>query len=233
MLSKNMKLRSGLDYLILGIIMGSTFVTACNRKLDDDGGYYDEKTKRYKYVSPSKSAFKKISLKVVSPTDGKTQKINGIVTRIGQDAKSFWLMISARKPYMILAESLASSNRSDKDKELRITLDYVSPLGSITSGKVFRKKWKAFVTQIMEEELLGQVVYVDVRFDEAARKFWGTLSKIVNTKEGERLRNINLWIVSQGLSYYFIDRGKSPRDKEYLTAQKIAARAKAGLWGYQ
>ncbi len=52
------------------------------RKLDDDGGYYDEKTKAYKYVAITKRGVKKSGLQIFSPIPGKPQQVYGIVTRI-------------------------------------------------------------------------------------------------------------------------------------------------------
>ena len=95
------------------------------RKLDKDGGYYDEETKTYKYVSPTKRGVKKSALQVFSPVPGKTQQIYGIVTGIESDAKSFWLKLDDRKPYMMLAERLSGGNRNDKNKELKIQLKHV------------------------------------------------------------------------------------------------------------
>lgn len=211
----------------------STVTTACKEKLDDDGGYYDEKTKRYKYVRPTKLRRQKISFKVVPPQAGISQKLIGSVTRIGEDAKSIWLQLEDRKPYMILADSLASNSRNDKEKSMRITLEFVSPLGSVAQGKKFKNQWKRYTINILEEQLLNQNVFVDIRFDERARKFWGTVYKIVVTKEGEKARNVNLWMVHQGLSYYFVDHGKSAIESEYIKAQRIASQGKSGIWRYQ
>lgn len=213
------------------ILLLSAF--GCKKKLDDDGGYYDEKTKRYKYVRPGKGGLKRLSLKVVPPQPGVVQKISGSVSRIGRDAKSIWLQLGDRKPYMILAHSLAGNNRNDKDKSLRISLEFVSPLGSVARGKKFKNQWKQYTINVLEEQLLNQNVFVDIRFDERSRKFWGTVYKIVVTKKGEKLRNINLWMVHNGLSYYFVDKGKSPVEREFIKAQAAANNAKAGIWRYQ
>ncbi len=203
------------------------------RKLDKDGGYYDEKTKTYKYVNITKKGVKKSSLEVFSPTPGKPQQVYGIVSRIENDAKSIWLKIEDRHPYMIIAERLSGGNRNDKDKEIRIQLKYVSPLGSVTRRGDFKKKWKELVISQLSEQLLNRSVLVEIDYQERARKLWGTVYKVVKTESGDRARNINLWMIQQGLSFYFIDQGKAHDDKKYISAQKIAEKFKNGIWRYQ
>lgn len=205
---------------------------ACNRKLDEDGGYYDPKTKTYIYVHPAAAKKKTSRYPVSNPTDGEIQRIKAIVTHIGEDAKSLWIRIDSRRPYMILAQSVSGNNRNDKDKEIRISLDYVSPSGSANRGNKFRQQWKTYTAKVLKKELFKQPVLADIRYAERSRKFWGTLYKIIHTDKGDRLRDMNLWMVNQGLSFYFINNGKSPKDKEYLAVQKISRANKRGLWSY-
>lgn len=207
--------------------------TAACRKLDEDGGYYDEETKTYKYVTPTKHGIQKSALQVFSPIPGKLQQVYGIVTRIEADAKSFWLKIDDRKPYMILAESLSGGNRNDKTKELKIQLKHVSPQGSVSRRGNFRKKWRDHVIANLKNQMVNRQVLVEIDYEEKARKLWGICFVVVKTKDGDRARNINLWMIRQGLSYYFIDRGKAVEDKVFRNAQLIARKNKAGLWKYQ
>ena len=134
---------------------------------------------------------------------------------------------------MILAERLSGGNRNDKKKEIRIQLKYVSPLGSVTLGPNFRKKWRPFVQNRLGEQILNKSILVEIDYTEPARKLWGTVFTVVETAKGERVRNINLWMVQQGLSYYFIDHGQSPENKNFKAAQTLARQSKNGLWKYQ
>ena len=226
-ISSSRKLR----LLIIFLLLLCGFQSCQN--LDKDGGYYDEDTKIYKYVNITKKGVKKSALQVFSPTPGKPQQIYGTVSRIEDDAKSIWLKIEDRHPYMIIAERLSGGNRNDKSKEIRIQLKYVSPLGSVTRTGDFRKKWKQLVRNVLSEQFLNQKVLVEIDYMERARKLTGTLFIVIKTKEGDRARNINLWMIQQGLSYYFIDQGKAPDDKKYSNAQQIARRLKSGIWKYQ
>ena len=96
-------------------------VLICNpacQKLDDEGGYYDEKTGLYKYVFPNrKKGINTADLKIKTPQPGVEQQIQGVITEVGKDLKSVWIFIKSRQTYMILAESLARGNRNDKEKK--------------------------------------------------------------------------------------------------------------------
>lgn len=214
-------------------LIGLIFSAPACQKLDKDGGYYDEKSKTYKYVNITNKGVKKSSLQVFSPVPGQLQNVQGIVTRIEDDAKSIWLKIADRHPYMILAERLSGGNRDDKLKEIRIQLKYVSPLGSVTQGSEFRDKWQVYAKAKLEEQILNESILVEIDYKENAKNLWGTLYTVVQTSKGERVRNINLWMIQQGLSFYFIDKGRSPEDKKFTEAQLIAQQYKQGLWKYQ
>lgn len=210
--------------------MGLEF-PACN-KLDEDGGYYDEATKTYKYVNITKKGVKKSSLKVTSPVPGRPQQIYGIVTRIDDDAKSIWLKIADRQPYMILAERLSGGNRNDKDKELRIQLKHVSPLGSVTRKGSFKEKWLEYVISYLNNQILNKQILVEIDYEELARKLWGTCYLVLETESGAQARNINLWMIQQGLSFYFIDHGRASDDQTFRAAQESAKKSKTGIWKY-
>ena len=84
----------------------------------------------------------------------------------------------------------------------------------------------------MGNELLNQKVLVEFNYEERSRRFFGNLYQTVKTKDGSQTRDINLWIIRRGLSFYFIDQGRSKNDKEYLKAQQIARKGKQGVWQY-
>ncbi len=223
---------SQIRIVILLLLVMAVGASGC-RKLDKDGGYYDEETKTYKYVSITKRGTQQSGLQVFSPNPGKPQQVYGIVTRIENDAKSFWLKIEDRKPYMILAERLSGGNRNDKNKEIRIQLKYISPLGSVSRRGNFRQQWREYVITNLKNQILKKQVLVETDYEEKARKLWGVCFVVIKTKEGDRARNLNLWMIQQGLSYYFIDRGKAADDKTFRNAQAVAKNYKAGIWKYQ
>jgi hypothetical protein len=206
--------------------------SGCNHKLDEDGGYYDEKTRSYKYVKPKRRDISDTSSQIYAPRAGETQTIGGTVARIDEDAKSVWIKIEDRKMYMILASSLSGSNRDDKSKTLRLNLAYVSPAGSVNGSSRFRAQWKKYVIQTLGGGLLNRKILAELKYEERSRRFTGSLYRSVKTTKGERAQDVNLWMVQQGLSFYLIDQGKSPKEKEFLQAQKNARKGKKGVWRY-
>lgn len=205
---------------------------SCKRPLDEDGGYYDEKTRTYKYVKPKRRGFLDSPQQVYAPRPGETQTINGTVARIADDAKSVWIQINDRKPYMILASSLSGNSRNDKDKQFLLNLSYVSPASSVKGSRKFRQQWKKYVIQVLKNELLNRKVLVEFNYAERSRRFFGNLYQTVNSTKGSYTRDINMWMIQRGLSFYFVDRDKSPRDKEYVQAQNLARKTKQGVWKY-
>lgn len=207
-------------------------LNGCKRPLDKDGGYYDEKTQTYKYVKPKRRGFSDSAQQVYAPREGEIQTISGTVARISDDAKSIWVQIQDRKPYMILATSLSGNNRDDKNKHILLHLSYVSPAGSVRGSKRFRQQWKKYAVQVLGNQLINKKVLAELHYSERTRRFTGHLYQSVKTTKGTHTRDINLWMIQQGLSFYFIDRGKSPKDKEYIQAQNGARKAKRGVWKY-
>lgn len=198
--------------------------------LDEDGGYYDEKKKLYKYVDASRKGEKASTINLRPPAPGEIQQIQGVVTKIGQDSKSVWIFIKSRQEYQMIAQALSAGNRDDKTKQLKVNLEYVSPAGSVVSNSQRRKRWRRMVIKALEDQLVKNIVLADIKLEEKARNLRAVLYKIVGTKNGDKIRNINKWIILQGLSYYFIDHGKAPQHKEYMKAQNYARRHKRGLW---
>lgn len=222
-------------FMVVGFSLAVTLIaTACQKlPLDEDGGYFNEKTGRYKYVFPKKKGTRDSELKVQQPRAGVMQQIRGDAVKMGDDLKSVWVHIRDRQSYMILAERLSAGNREDKGKNIRIQLKYVSPLGSVLKTGKFRTQWEAYVSQVFRQQFIKKMVFFDIDYEEKSRKFWGDMSMVVETDQGERIRSINLWMVTEGLSYYLIDRGKAPNHNEFIEGQRYARKLKKGIWKYQ
>ena len=215
------------------ILLILLFCASC-QKLDEDGGYFDEKTGVYKYVSPRRDMGKSSAyLSVKNPRAGEQQQIQGAVAQIGSDLKSVWIYIESRQVYMILAESAAKGIRNDKEKKIRLDLQYVAPNSIAVRKREFRQQWREYVGRMLESQLLNQTVLADIEYRGGSRRFRAVVYRVVKTKQGDRIRNINLWMIRQGLSYYIVDRGLAPRHKEFSKAQELARKSKAGIWQYK
>jgi hypothetical protein len=221
------------NILLFLFILFPLFLSNCE-KLDEDGGYYDEDTSLYKYVFPNRTKSKytwELKNKTLRP--GQAQQIQGVINTIDPNLKTIWLEIGSRQVYMIIAEGLSRGSRNDKDKKIKIDLSYVSPALISSKSKKFKKQWRDYLKKLFQAELVGQHVLVDIRFQEKSKKLWGIVYKIIKSDKATVIRNVNKWIIVNGLSYYIIERGGSTDDNEYLRAQNIAIQNKAGLWKYK
>lgn len=202
-------------------------------KLDKDGGYFNEKTGRYVYVRPSKLAPKDYQAAVRQPRPGEPQLIKGRVAKVGQDLKSLWLRIEDRQSYQLLAETLARRNRDDKDKNLRVVLKFVNPLGSVPE-QAFRRRWEEYTTEVMETQLLNREVLAEIHYQPQSKQLEAYVTMEVSDGSGARiLRNVNKWMIYQGLSYFFFQEAEPDEIKDYQAAQALAKERRAGLWNYQ
>jgi len=218
-------------FFILGVL--PLLISTC-QKLDEDGGYYDEKTSLYKYIFPNRTNSEWTSnLKIKTLRPGESQQIQGTIKTIDSNLKTIWLEIGSRQIYMIIAEGLSRGSRNDKDMKIKIDLSYVSPALISSKSKKFKKQWRDYLKKLFQAELVGQHVLVDISFQEKSKKLWGVIYKIIKTDEATVIRNVNKWIIVNGLSYYIIERGGTNDDNEYLKAQNTAIQNKAGLWKYK
>ncbi len=201
-------------------------------ELDSDGGYYNEKTGRYKFVRPSKKATRHSGLGLNLPVQGKIQQFTAQVVAIDPSAKDIWVFIEDRRSYQMLAEQVTGLRRKDKAKHLKFSLRYVDPIGSMAQRPLKRAQWKAFALQVLEKELVGARVIINFEYRRTPKKYLAEVFKIIQTDKGQRMRNFNRWMVYQGLSVYFFEgRNKKP-EKDFLDAQKLAKKRKSGIWKY-
>lgn len=213
------------------LILLSLLITSCDEAfpdLDEDGGYYNPKTGKYQYVFPSKKGVDMDPQKIQKPRPGETQELIGVVAKVS-DTRSFWLRIPERQTYMILAQGVGPANRDDKKKELRFLLKYVDPEMMNFPSKQFKTQWLGYVRQLMERELLAKPAVIKFQYEGNAHQFRAVANIKDKTGQG---RNVNLWMVRQGLSYYVIQHGRSPRDKTFRQAEILARKNKTGLWQY-
>lgn len=211
------------------LILFTLFACDNNKKIDSDGGYYDEKTKTYRYVFPNKKGLDLAHQKVKKPRKGEIQKIFGIVSKI-DSSKSLWIRLKDRQTYMILARDLAADQKDDEKKEFRVIFNYVSPKSSSIKKGKFLKQWTTYVKQRLEREILAKQVLVVFAYEEIAHQFRGN---IIASKDRKSSRNINLWMIYEGLSYYFYNHGLAKNHQIFLSAQKKAKKKKNGIWKYQ
>jgi len=209
------------------------FIVSGCQKLDEDGGYIDEKTNRYVYVKPKHIAPKDYRSAVRQPRPGEPQTIKAKVVRLDADLKSLWVAIVDRQSYQLLAETMSKGNRDDIKKQLRLHLKFVSPLGSVEKPS-FKKKWSDYTKKRLEAQLSQKDILAEIHYQAKSRQLNAYVSLSVKNAQGkEAIRNINQWMIFEGLSYFFLEDASPDEIKYYNQAQSLAKDRRAGLWKYQ
>ncbi|MDT8445354.1 MAG: thermonuclease family protein [bacterium] len=228
-----MRRTHSLLWWLSALLVPLIFAGCQSKELDQDGGYFNEKTGRYVYVRPKKMVPKDYKGAVRQPREGQPQMIKARVAKIDADLHSLWLHFEERQSYQIVAETLARRNRDDKDRNLRVLIKFVSPLASVDEV-AFRKRWQEYTTQVLETQLLNREVLAEVHYQPKSKQLEAYVTMEVSDESGARiLRNINKWMIYQGLSYFFMEDADPPEIKEYSQAQSLAKERRAGLWNYQ
>lgn len=204
-----------------------------SHELDEYGGYYDEKLGKYRYVKPIKRGIDQSELRAKQPRPNESQTISGVIKRIENDYKEIWLFIKDRQSYQMLAEVLAKGNRDDKNQLLRIQLEYVAPMASINFSGNQKREWVSYLDQLIKHELLNKKINVTIRFLAKAKKLTGIAYVVIQTDQGRALRNVNRWMVNTGLSYLIYDPRDENPPKDFIQAQVLAKKQRAGVWNYQ
>ena len=103
------------SYFLLCTLL--SLLLTSGEKLDKDGGYYDSKTKTYKYVFPGKKGLDLAEQTVQKPRPRVLQIVKGVVMRV-ESPKRIWVRVKGLRTYMILSQGLSRSSLNDKDKEI-------------------------------------------------------------------------------------------------------------------
>jgi len=207
-------------------------LTGC-QQLDDDGGFYDEKSNRYVYVKPKHISPKDYKAVVRQPRPGEPQTIKAKVVQIDPDLKSLWIFFEERQSYQLLAQTMSKGNRDDKNKRLRIHLKFVSPLGSVEKPS-FRKQWADYVEKRLSAQLLGHDILAEIHYLGKAKQLNAYVSQSVKNAQGkEAIRNVNQWMIYEGLTYFLLQDAEPDEILSYNQAQSLAKDRLAGLWKYQ
>ncbi|MEE8434579.1 MAG: thermonuclease family protein [bacterium] len=190
--------------------------------LDEFGGHFDQKTRKYHYHRPGKSRVSR-KLAVLSWVNfKKTGVMKGWVEKF-ERPNALWIRLDYRPAYVDLAPLVSKSNRDDEKELLRVWMTHVSPE---ETGRLSKKFSTAFNRRVLFEltrKAAGK--RVSVHFD-------------VLGSGGGRLRglafleaeNLNLWLVSSGWSFYVLADGENKYDKLFREAEDHARRKKSGIW---
>ena len=191
--------------------------------LDEFGGHFEEKTRKYHYHRPRKDRLSR-KLEVLSWVEFKKIGVmKGWVVKF-ERPNALWIRLDFRPAYIDLAPLVSQSNRDDKKELLRIWMKHVSPE---ETGRLNIKFSKAFNQRVLFElnrKAAGK--RVSVQFD-VLGKGGGRLRGLAFLEE----ENLNLWLVSSGWSFYMLGDGENKYDKLFREAEDHARRKKSGIWG--
>ncbi len=214
---------------ISAILIVCCLLFSC-QKLDKDGGYYNEKTKSYVYVRPSKKAAKDIGLTSYSNQD---IGFSAVGYKVSKEADSLWLYIANRRLYMRIASRLSITQRDDKNKLIKLHLAYVSPNLSMLAKARMKKRWTLYVSGILQKVLYKKDLMIRAWYLTKAGRLKGIVFLPAGKSVSPVTQELNLWMIYQGYSYYFIDQHKqNVNDKLYKQTQTYAKQKKLGLWKY-
>lgn len=190
--------------------------------LDEFGGHFDEKTRKYHYHRPRKDRRSR-KLSVLSWVNFKKNGVvKGWVEKF-ERPNALWIRLDYRPAYIDLSSLVSESNRDDKKELLRIWMKHVSPEETGRLSKKFSTAFNRRVLYELRRKASGKRVSVHFNvLSGGARRLRG-----MAFLEEE---NLNLWLVSSGWSFYVLADGKNKYDKLFREAENHARRKKSGIW---
>ncbi|MCZ6646529.1 MAG: YHYH domain-containing protein [SAR324 cluster bacterium] len=189
--------------------------------LDEYGGHFNDKLGNYHYHRPLATMAKRKKEFLTWIDYRRTGEIRGKVAKL-ERADALWLRLEYRPAYQDLARVLTAGNRKSKEMWVKIYFQHVSPEASVNRGRKYNAWFRKKVVYELGRKLIGKDVVVQFRIVQDGKRMYGMVFK-----GGE---NINLWLVLNGWSYYLLTQGENPFGKEFIKAEQLARKQKAGLW---
>lgn len=204
---------------------GATRALANPQKLDQYGGYFDERTGQYIYHHPPRDmALQKAKyLQWVHFPD--TGTVKGTVAKV-TSADTLWIQVGYRFAYQELAQHIAKDNKDGRTMLLRVDLSHISPRETAAHNPRILDWFLSKAAYELRQKLLGHKVTVNFTI------VGGEVSRL-RGMVFEGGDNVNLWMVLNGWSYYMLGEEKNPYDKLFRNAEALARRNKAGIWQQQ
>ena len=200
--------------------LGARSVYAHPKPLDDLGGHFDERSGLNHYHKPR---FDQSRLEQ-SLSWGSFQKqavIRGVLARIDQP-DAVWIKINYRPAFLDLAQHIPPSHIDQENSLVKVWLQHVSPELSVNEDKRFNAWFKERVVYEIRTRLEGKTVTAHLDLEAASKRPRGVVFF------GEE--SLNLWLVTNGWSYYLLSDPPSPYHEQFVLAEDSARRRKVGLW---
>ena len=192
-----------------------------SQPLDQYGGHFDEERNVYHYHRPKANIALRKREFLTWIDHGKVGELRGTVDEV-ERPDALWVRFSYRPSYQELVPMLSPGNRDDRGQRVRVWFRFVSPEASVSGNKAYREWFRKKVVYELEQKLKDREVTVQFELIPNTRRINGMVLL------GEE--NINLWLVLNGWSYFLLSQGETPFEKQFIQAETIARREKAGLW---
>jgi endonuclease YncB( thermonuclease family) len=207
--------------LLGGLLASQSGTEAHPGSLDEFGGHFDEKTNLYHYHRPKAEMARRKREFLAWSEVGRTGELRGPVVKV-ERPDAIWVRIPYRPAYEEVARGLTAQNRNAKEQLVRVWFLHASPEASANRGRTYNQWFRKKVAYELNRKVRGKDVVVQFRIVQQGKRVFGMVLM------GEE--NINLWLVLNGWSYYVLGQGENPFDKQFVQAEDIARKRKAGLW---
>jgi endonuclease YncB( thermonuclease family) len=161
-----------------------------------------------------------------SPTTNVPERaqFTGTVSRV-TSPDSIWVRIDDRGDFRKWTYQLAKSGLNVSRQEVRVYLQYVSPKLSINRGKEYNEWFLKKAAFELGKAFNGRSVRVDYEMQDKLFRISGLV--------WSGSSSLNIWMVENGFSFYLLDEGVNPYEREFVEAEQTAKSRKVGLWDPQ
>lgn len=189
--------------------------------LDEHGGHFGPKNSGYHYHRPTARTARETPKYLEWKEHGVIGLFRGEVMDIKRP-DSVWVHIPYRPAFHQLARNLAAGALKQNEQMIEVWLSHVSPEGSVTGSRKFRRWFEKKVKYELGRKIHGKKVEVQFKIKGKGARLTGM---VFLGKE-----NINLWLVLKGWSYNLLEGGPNPFQKEFTKAENKARKNRSGLW---
>lgn len=203
-----------------GLLLGLGRAAAHPGSLDEFGGHFDERTGLYHYHDPKLDVVRRKKQYLEWLTYPDHGAVQGVARRV--DAPdAVWVEVPYRPAYQELIQHVERGERDDQGQLIRVWFLAVNARASL-QGHPRRDALMETAVFELRRKLADQQVSVQFQVIHST----GTLRGFVFLGQ----ENVNLWIVLNGWSYYFVNEGDPRHEERFTEAEGIARREGAGVW---
>ncbi|MBL0691436.1 MAG: thermonuclease family protein [SAR324 cluster bacterium] len=208
------------------LLASALILPSCeDEKLDEYGGYYDEKIQVYRYTKVNRNA--KSVKGLVRPFPGKKQLIDAQIIKLSGNL--IWMLIEDRNVYTLLSQDVDINFKNEKNSWIAISLEGISFNPLATKSKKLNKQKNAKIAHIINKITKNKELSLIFEMKAAGRVLSGVLF-LPNADVKDLSKSLNYWIIKNGLSPYILPKKQRDIIPEFIKAEDIARKNKSGIW---